>query len=435
MMANWVERRLSSARLQSAGRSLRLVRSPLAPKITITQGEGVGFASEWLRLMKMTSSSLTAEWNSNDSVSGLFFDVSAELKAHRGQNFSRKIIFAAGGEALVERSAEYRCWCRRFDGREDGPAAFARVGHAAGEAFKGGLLQQGNGGQIEQPGCNNAAAAPNFGDVREIEIVLIVFRVAQRSGFRVGLAVGLAGVGVLQDVQALSVGGHQAILDSVVHHLDEVARAGWAAMEVSFLGRPANFIPPGCTGYVAATRCEGFENRIEALHDVRFAADHLAISSFEPPDAAAGADVAIMDSFRGEFFGAADVINVVRVSAVDDDVVLLQLARQIVQRGINHRRRHHQPDRAWLLKFLDEIAERTRAGRAFIRQLLHRIGAAVIHDALVAAFLQAPNHVRAHPSQSDHAKLHRVSSSASRVKENLLAVLCDCLLHGLGKRG
>ena len=41
----------------------------------------------------------------------------------------------------------------------------------------------------------------------------------------------------------------------------------------------------------------------------------------------------------------------------------------------------------------------------------------------------------AHSSQSDHAKLHRVSSSASGVKENLLAVLCDCLLHGLGKRG
>src|SRR5258708_8123444 len=56
MMANWVERRLSSARLQSAGRSLRLVRSPLAPKITITQGEGMGFAPEWLRLMKITSS-------------------------------------------------------------------------------------------------------------------------------------------------------------------------------------------------------------------------------------------------------------------------------------------------------------------------------------------------------------------------------------------
>ena len=38
MIANCLESRLSLARLQSAGMSLRLVRSPVAPKITMTQG-------------------------------------------------------------------------------------------------------------------------------------------------------------------------------------------------------------------------------------------------------------------------------------------------------------------------------------------------------------------------------------------------------------
>jgi hypothetical protein len=35
----------------------------------------------------------------------------------------------------------------------------------------------------------------------------------------------------------------------------------------------------------------------------------------------------------------------------------------------------------------------------------------------VAVFLQAPRHVGAHSSQSDHAQLHRVCSS-SQVKKN-----------------
>src|SRR5258708_19039787 len=42
MMANCLERRLSAARLHNAGISLRLVRSPVAPKITITQGAATG---------------------------------------------------------------------------------------------------------------------------------------------------------------------------------------------------------------------------------------------------------------------------------------------------------------------------------------------------------------------------------------------------------
>src|ERR1700692_3887947 len=52
MMANCLERRLSFARLHSAGMSLRLVRSPVAPKITMTQGDGVGFKFWWFEFMR-----------------------------------------------------------------------------------------------------------------------------------------------------------------------------------------------------------------------------------------------------------------------------------------------------------------------------------------------------------------------------------------------
>src|SRR2546426_12515247 len=53
-MANCFGRRLSCARLHSAGISLRFVRSPVAPKMTMTQGAAVGFESGWFRFMNGT---------------------------------------------------------------------------------------------------------------------------------------------------------------------------------------------------------------------------------------------------------------------------------------------------------------------------------------------------------------------------------------------
>src|SRR6267143_5245906 len=48
MMANCLDSRLSAARLHNAGMSLRLVRSPVAPKITMTHGAAIGFSCTWL---------------------------------------------------------------------------------------------------------------------------------------------------------------------------------------------------------------------------------------------------------------------------------------------------------------------------------------------------------------------------------------------------
>src|SRR6266404_3504098 len=58
MIANCLESRLSAARLESAGMSLRLVRSPVAPKMTMTQGEATGFAFE--RFMRVPCNEFNA---------------------------------------------------------------------------------------------------------------------------------------------------------------------------------------------------------------------------------------------------------------------------------------------------------------------------------------------------------------------------------------
>src|SRR5260370_22851573 len=133
---------------------------------------------------------------------------------------------------------------------------------------------------------------------------------------------GLARVGVLEVVQAFGVGGHQAVFDAVVNHLDEVASTGRAAVEIALLGSAGYFFAARRAIDIAAARRKRFENGIESLHDVGFASDHLAITAFEAPDAAAGADVAIVDALGGEFFGAAHGVGAVGVSAFPDELVL-----------------------------------------------------------------------------------------------------------------
>ena len=237
-----------------------------------------------------------------------------------------------------------------------------------------------------KPRGDDATAAPDFCNVREIEIILVVFGIAERRGLGIRLAMGFSGVGVLKNVEPFRVGGHQAVFDAVVHHLHEMSGPGRAAVEIALFSSSANFFASRSAIGVSAAGGQRFEDRIKEFDNVRFAANHLAVATLEAPDTAARAHVAIMNLLGRKLFGATDVVDVVGVSAVDHDVARFQLAGKIVERRIDDRCGHHQPNRARLLQFLDEIVERSRARRAFPREQLHRVRAAVVHDALVPAF-------------------------------------------------
>ena len=64
---------------------------------------------------------------------------------------------------------------------------------------------------------------------------------------------------------------------------------------------------------------------IEVFDHVLLAADHHAVPAFEPPHAAAGADIDIVNLLRREFFRAADVVDVVGIAAVDEDVARFEM--------------------------------------------------------------------------------------------------------------
>src|ERR1700680_3518241 len=97
-------------------------------------------------------------------------------------------------------------------------------------------------------------------------------------------------------------------------------RAGRATVNVTMLGCPAQFLPAGSSRNVAQARRQSFEDGIQTIERLFRAADHHAVAAFQTPDAAAGANVNVMDSSLFQFLRPPDVIFVIRVAAVNDDV-------------------------------------------------------------------------------------------------------------------
>src|SRR5712664_807639 len=86
MMANCLERRVSAARLQSAGMSLRLVKSPVAPKMTMTQGVATEFVWTWVMRGCPVERLGGVPMDASRRRSRLRFRVTTELEAHGGKN-------------------------------------------------------------------------------------------------------------------------------------------------------------------------------------------------------------------------------------------------------------------------------------------------------------------------------------------------------------
>ena len=150
-------------------------------------------------------------------------DMAAEAEAHRGQQLLAERVVLARAEAGEQRGGQHVGRHRFLDRRLDGPAALAGIRDMAGEIREVGLLGQRDRGEVEQPGGHHAAAPPDLGDVGEVEVEALVGRQIGR-------------VLVLEDVEALGIGLHQAVFDAVVDHLDEVAGAGRPGMDIALLG-------------------------------------------------------------------------------------------------------------------------------------------------------------------------------------------------------
>ncbi len=150
---------------------------------------------------------------------------------------------------------------------------------------------------------------------------------------------------------------------------------------------------PGASAARMGSRC---------FDGVGLAADHHAVAAVEAEDAAGGADVDVDEALVAELGGAADVVLVVGVAAVDDDVAFFEQAGEFLDGVLGDvAGGEHDPDGAGLVELLDHVGEAAGAGGAFLGEAVDGLGVAVIDDGLVAGAHEAAADVSAHASEAD----------------------------------
>src|SRR6185312_16301817 len=107
----------------------------------------------------------------------------------------------------------------------------------------------------------------------------------------------------------------------VMDHLDEMPGAGRPRVNVAALGAGCGLLAAGCARNIAHTGGERCEDWVKVIHSLLRAADHQAIAAFDTPHAAGRAAIDVANVLPGHFLGAADVVLVTGIAAIDDDVV------------------------------------------------------------------------------------------------------------------
>jgi len=113
-------------------------------------------------------------------------------------------------------------------------------------------------------------------------------------------------------------------------------------------------------------------------------ADHQTVAALQAPDPAACAAVEVVKTLWLEALGAAAVVSEVRVAPVNDRVARLHQIRKLVNHFVRDGRRHHDPRVAGDFELRNELLQRRRWNRPFLRQLAHRRRVRIINDAGVS---------------------------------------------------
>jgi hypothetical protein len=148
-----------------------LVTPSLYPQQNILQARPLSIGSTQVRVLLCHC----------DSSGGLNFllcrllKMSAEFVAHRSEQFIRELGITSRTESFIER---WGCWHAFVDVGLDRPAAFTRVRYVPAKFRELRISYQRSSREVERPEGDDTASAPDFADVRKVEVVLIVFGIA-----------------------------------------------------------------------------------------------------------------------------------------------------------------------------------------------------------------------------------------------------------------
>src|SRR5215468_12260002 len=102
--------------------------------------------------------------------------MTAESKTHGGKKLVLVACLTAGGESFVEGGGQHRYRDAFVDGRLNRPATLAGVRDSAFKLCQVWVGHQSICGQVQKPRGNHTTATPYFSNVRQVELVLILFR-------------------------------------------------------------------------------------------------------------------------------------------------------------------------------------------------------------------------------------------------------------------
>ena len=136
-------------------------------------------------------------------------------------------------------------------------------------------------------------------------------------------------------------------------------------------------------------------------------ADHQAIAALDSPYAAAGAGIDVLNAFLPERDGAADIVFVIRIAAIDQNVAGFEERGQLV----DHRFRgiaggNHEPGHARFRQLSDESRKLGCAFHAFLLELRDFRPVEIERNDLMSAVHQTARHVAAHFAETYHSDLH-----------------------------
>ena len=194
-------------------------------------------------------------------------------------------------------------------------------------------------------------------------------------------------LGVLHDLEALGISLHQAVLDPVVHHLDEVSGTGAAYVRVTLL------------------RSERREDGLEPFHGLVIAADHQAEPDLEAPDSARDARVDEVHAALLRLAVAPLRVTEVRVAPVDDRVAFVDEPDQLLEDVFRDLASgDHHPERAGCIELFLQLGERPGGTR---------LNSRIVGLYVMPALAESLRHAGAHPAEPDHSELGRHAGVSS----------------------
>src|SRR5215213_10113420 len=353
---------LWEARSYRAGTSLRAVRSPEAPKITMTPGSGTRGSLCSSRSMSCRTCVSAIVWLLLLLCGRLFDRVPAELAAQGGYDLHCEGVLLAGGEAGEEGACygvRRHVLCYRF---EYGPASLAGVLDVTADAIQVGVVLEGVLGELEEPATDDAPLVPQAREGPEVVVV----------------------AGLLQDLEPFGVGLEHPVLDAVVDHLGEV---------------PGPRVPEG---RVPLLRRECLEGRLDVLEGVRVAPDHRAVADVVAPDASRDAGIEPPQARIPDLPGPRHGVPEVGVGPIHDDVALVGELHELMDHVVGHvPGRQHGPQHPRRFLHPHELLDAVCSLGPVLDRLVHLPRRAVSRDDAFVALVDEPaHHVEAHPAHA-----------------------------------